>query len=419
LNPPTPLRVLLAAIGTRGDLQPMLALGQTLQRRGHRVRVAAPPNFAGWVASWGFDFSPVGVDMHRFLLDHPALLTGNTRKAAPVQSDFFANQIPQQMQDLMAACADADALVWAGLAVVAPSVAERLNIPALGVLYTPCVIPSAAHPPPTVSKQNLPRWVNRILWNVHDIFAARALGRPLNQARIRLGLSPVNLRDHLMNQCEYVLAADEAVFPGSPEWDVRLQRTHSLFLEDPQALDAELESWLQAGDPPIFVGFGSMTGEGTQRIDRLLLSALEAGGHRVLVGSGWAGMGQKALPPHWRMLDSAPHDKLFPRMAVVVHHGGAGTTATALRAGVPQVVVPLILDQYYHAHRLHLAGLAPPPVAMERISARQLSEAVTAALALPEGPRLQAAQRLQTGDAAAQIALRLEGLQRPPNPAVS
>jgi UDP:flavonoid glycosyltransferase YjiC (YdhE family) len=162
-----------------------------------------------------------------------------------------------------------------------------------------------------------------------------------------------------------------------------------------------------------------MAGQGTQRIDNLLRSALEPGGRRVLVGSGWGGMGRQDLPGHWRMLDSAPHDKLFPRVAVVVHHGGAGTTATALRAGVPQVVVPLILDQYYHAHRLHLAGLAPPPVAMERISAQQLSEAVGAALGQPAGPRLQAAQRLHAGDASGQIALRIEGLKRPPNPVVS
>jgi UDP:flavonoid glycosyltransferase YjiC (YdhE family) len=146
-----------------------------------------------------------------------------------------------------------------------------------------------------------------------------------------------------------------------------------------------------------------MSGRGTERIGRIVVDAVQATGHRCLVGAGWARMGSGALPTGWRVVREAPHALLFPRMAVVVHHGGSGTTGQALRAGVPQVVLPLILDQFHHAHLLHKAGLAPRPVPMEKITASQLTEAIRSALALPAGPREAVASRLRTSDGCAPI----------------
>src|SRR5204862_6026785 len=123
--------------------------------------------------------------------------------------------------------------------------------------------------------------------------------------------------------------------------------------------------------------------------------AVAATGRRCLVGAGWAGLGEGSLPKGWRVVRDVPHDKLFPRVAVVVHHGGSGTTAQALRAGVPQVLLPLLLDQYHHAHRLFMAGLAPKAAPMERITAGGLADAINAALALPREPRRAVAERLR------------------------
>jgi UDP:flavonoid glycosyltransferase YjiC (YdhE family) len=316
------------------------------------------------------------------------------------------------MHELLAICANAkaDAIAWAGLALTAPSAAKHLGIPALGVLYSTCMVPSGMHPPPTVRWHGLSPWINRTLWWLHDHLAANMVGQPLNQARRQAGLTAVNLRDHLLQGGEYAIAADETLFPGDPAWQPNLQRANYFFLNDPEPLDPELEAWLQDGEPPVYIGFGSMGGPGTQRLEALLQQALKASGRRCLIAAGWAGLGNQSLPPGWRRIAAAPHAQLFPRVAVVVHHGGSGTTAQALRAGVPQVLLPLILDQYHHAHRLHRAGLTPAPVSMERISAKQLGQSIEAAIAWPLAPRQAAAMRLQQSEGTTQVAKQIETL---------
>ena len=410
MSPCPGLRLVLASVGSRGDVQPMLSLGQVLRQHGHSVLIAAPPDFETWVQSMGFDFAPVGQHMQQYLADNPAVLTGNVRRATPLLKRYFADSLPPQMQELLTICADADAMVWAGLAIAAPSAAERLGIPALGVLYSTCMVPSGLHPPPTVRWHGLAAWINHTLWWLHDRLAASMLGLPLNQARRRAGLAEVNLRDYLLHGCDYAIATDETLFPGDPAWPSNLQRANYLFLDDPAPLDPELDAWLQDGEPPIYIGFGSMGGPGTQRMEKLLPQALEDSSRRCLIAAGWAGLGTQTLPSGWRRVATAPHALLFPRLAVVVHHGGSGTTAQALRAGVPQVLLPLILDQYHHAHRLYVAGLTPAPVSMERISAKQLSQSIEAAIAWPLAPRQAAATRLQQSDGAAQIAKQIETL---------
>ena len=411
--PPCPsLHLVLATVGSRGDVQPLLALGQTLRQRGHRVLVAAPPNFAVWIQSLGFDFATLGQDMQQFLADHPDVLTGNVRRAAPLLKDYFADALPRQMHELLSICADADAIVWAGLAITAPSVAEQLGIPALGVLYSTCLVPSGLHPPPTVRWHGLPPWVNRVLWWLHDRLASSMVGQPLNQARQQAGLAPVDLREHLLHGCDYAIAADEMLFPRDPAWPANLQRANFLFLDDPEPLSPDLDAWLQDGEPPVYLGFGSMGGPGTQRLEGLLLQALKASGRRCLIAAGWAGLGHQSLPPGWRSVAAAPHAQLFSRVAVVVHHGGSGTTAQALRAGVPQVLLPLILDQYHHAHRLYRGGLIPKPVSMERISAAQLSQSIEAALAWPLAVRQAVSLRLQQSQGGPQVAKQIETLCR-------
>jgi UDP:flavonoid glycosyltransferase YjiC (YdhE family) len=407
--PPSPCyRLVLAGIGSRGDVQPLLALGQTLRQRGHQVTVAAPPNFAAWVQSLGFAFAPVGVDMQQFLAEHPTVLTGRALQAGPIQKRYFATELPRQVQELLAVCqqAGADGLVWAGLAFGAPSLAEKLGIPALGVLYTSCMIPSGMHPPPTVRRHGRPPWANRLLWWLHRQFAAGLVGHPLNRARQQIGLPGVILHQHLL-QCQYAMAVDDTLFPSDPAWPDSVQRAPFLFLEDPEPLDAELEAWLQDGEAPLYVGFGSMAGAATQRMQSLLLDALPRG-RRCLIGTGWAGIGDMALPAHWRSIRSAPHAKLFERVAMVVHHGGSGTMASALRAGVQQVIVPLILDQYHHAYSLHWAGLIPQPVPMESITAAQLAQAVHTALHMPAAARQDVARRLQASRGADHLSLYLE-----------
>ena len=255
----------------------------------------------------------------------------------------------------------------------------------------------------------MPDWMNDLLWRANRLLGDKVVRGTLNAARAGIGLPPIEeVRRHLMEECPLVIAADEALFPPDAGWNGRYPYANFIYFDDPTPLDAELDAWLADGEPPVFVGFGSMSAEGTDRVGRIIVDAMSATGRRGIVGAGWAGLGAGSMPTGWRGVREAPHALLFPRTAAVVHHGGSGTTASALRAGVPQVLLPLILDQFHHAHRLHLAGIAPRPVPMERITAAELADAIRAALALPEGPRLAAAERLRASDGRAEIVRRLE-----------
>lgn len=411
MNPTSPLRIVLATVGSRGDVQPMIALAQTLAARGHVPVVAAPPNFESWVRSLDFEFEPLGFDIQEYLANNGASLSGNPLKMLQLMNRFFAEQLPLQMKHLVSVCKGADAILAGGLAFCAPSVAEHLGVPVLYVFYSTCLLPSSQHPPTVVPWQGLPAWQNDLLWRANHLLFDAMVGKVLNIARAEFGLREIDsLKEHFTIATPAIIAADKALFPPDPMWGERYPYANFIYFDDPAMLDPELDDWLNQGEPPVFVGFGSMSGEGTGRIEHMIVEAVSATGLRCIVGAGWAGLGAGKLPPTWHVVRDTPHALLFPRTGVVVHHGGSGTTATALRAGVPQVILPLILDQFYHAHRLHLAGIAPQPVPMEKITASELATAIKAAIALPDVPRKAAATRLGASDGRAQIADHLEAM---------
>lgn len=411
MNPGRSLRVVLATAGSRGDVQPMLALAQAFGAGGHVPLIAAPPNFETWVRSLGFNFAPLGMDMQAFIAEHRELMTGNPVKMIRGMDRYFSEQIPLQVQQLTPVCRGADAVLYAGLAFATRSVAEHLRLPVLGVLYTTCLLPSSQHPPPNIPWHGLPNWMNDLLWRANRLLVDSLARGTLNTMRAGLGLPPVDhLRRYLFEDHALVIAADEVLFPPDPLWQGRYPYANFIFFDDPAPLDPELDAWFSEAEPPVFVGFGSMSGEGTDRVERMIVEAVSTTGRRCIVGAGWAGLGAGALPPGWRVVRDAPHALLFPRAAAVVHHGGSGTTAQALRAGVPQVLLPLILDQFHHAHRLHLAGIAPRPVPMERITAAELAAAIQAALELPASPRQAAAARLRASDGRGEIVRRVEAM---------
>jgi len=388
----------------------MFALARALERRGHDAHVAASPNFAGWAASLGIPFTPIGGDTQKWLAENPECLTGNPLQMLQGMRRFFGGELSAQFDGLREAAQASSAMVCAGLAFSAPSVAERLGIPVLAVAYSPCVIPGRDHPPAMVPWQNLPRGINSLLWSMTHRFGERTFGAPINAGRARLGLAPAKMFDHLCRDMPWLVAADRAILPPSSEWADRVPYANFLFFDDDLWLDPDLSDWLAADAPPVFIGFGSMSGDATARIGDLLQKAFSGSGHRVLLGSGWAGLGAGRLPKGWRVVGDVPHARLFERVAAVVHHGGSGTMATALRAGVPQVLLPLILDQYHHAAALHRAGIAPLAGSLEKISAHGLRRAVDAALAMDPRPRKEVALRLANANGADLIVDQLENI---------
>jgi UDP:flavonoid glycosyltransferase YjiC (YdhE family) len=159
-----------------------------------------------------------------------------------------------------------------------------------------------------------------------------------------------------------VVACDPALASAPSDHPVPVRQIGALFAEEKDELSAEVRAFLEAGEPPVYIGFGSMADVDPERTTERLFESVRRAGVRALVSRGWAGLSSRSCPGNVLLIGPEPHGKLFPRCAAVVHHGGAGTTHAAARAGVPQVIMPQLLDQHYWAHRVHRAGIGPRPV---------------------------------------------------------
>jgi UDP:flavonoid glycosyltransferase YjiC (YdhE family) len=366
------MKILLAPYGTRGDVQPLIALGIALRNRGHRVEVSAPDNFRAWVQSFGLVFHPVGLDMEQLLCAAGDKIRSLTWMMKHLSQDL----IPAQFNSLPQTFPDADIIVGAGLQFAGASVAEHRGVPYVMVAYCPVAFPSSQHPAPNIKSQRLPGVLNRLTWALGAVCADLLLRASMNRSRGRLGLGRIaGAASHLITGDHTILATDPSLAPAPRDLRAGIVRVDSLVLEEGGSLDDELTEFLSAGAPPIYVGFGSMVTDGSDGAARVALEAAQSAGSRLLLGSGWTGLGLRrtSLPPWCRVVATVPHHLLFPRCAAVVHHGGAGTSTTVARAGVPQIVVPHLLDQFYWAHRVQLLGLGPKSVRFDRLQSEGLA----------------------------------------------
>ena len=350
------MRVLVAPFGSRGDVQPMLALAAALQARGHQVTVCAPPDYAEWISRLGLTGHPIGISMHEFVRRSAEGLRG-IRYAMGA----FPKLIGDQYAVLEPFANNCDVMLGSTLTSAGASFAEKLSIPYHYVSFTPCAIPSAEHPSLFTKSQGLPRWLNRLTWWFSAIANNLGLRSTINAQRRRLGLAPINdAWMHLLNQ-RLIVASEPALAPLPRDAPDRAVQTGAWLLPETEELPADLEEFLQAGSAPVYIGFGSMPDVNPARTTRRVLEGVKRAGVRALISRG-AGLAQGDLPAGVFAVGSTPHGKLFPRCAAIVHHGGAGTTTTAARAGVPQVLVPHMTDQFYWRHRLQELRLTPGPV---------------------------------------------------------
>jgi vancomycin aglycone glucosyltransferase len=350
------MRALLAAVGTRGDVQPAVALALELRTRGHDVRLCISPNFVDWAKSLGLDARPMGVEMRappRGAGAAPTLTPEQLRKLREAMPDL----ITDQFETIGAAVDGCNVIVGANAHQYAgPSIAERGGIGCVTAVYAPVAVPSAELAPPVIPGQAEAthlgieeRWRNtRKAWN------ERALER-VNHNRSKLGLAAIDdVLDYALTDHTW-LAADPALAPVPATPGRRMFQTGAWVLADRTPLPAELEAFLDSGDSPVLVGFGSMPAAGD--VSRPLIGAARAIGRRILLSKGWAGLELIDDAADCLALGEVSHEVLFPRVAAVVHHGGAGTTAAAARAGIPQVVAPMFGDQFYWASRVAQLGI--------------------------------------------------------------
>jgi UDP:flavonoid glycosyltransferase YjiC (YdhE family) len=309
--------------------------------------------------------------------------------------------VPRQFAALADWCADADLIVGAGLQVAGPSVAEALRVPYAFVAYAPVVVVSAHHPPPMIRFQRMPRWLNRWSWRAFHGLLSTALAGPIVAGRRTLGLPPIRDVAAYLTTPPIIIAADAALTGVAPDLPPRAHLAPALRFPDTGDLPADIESFLDAGPPPVLLGFGSMVTRRMPTLIEIFARAAERVGVRLLIQTGWTGVapGDVRIGPHCALTGPASHQALLPRVCAVVHHGGAGTVHTVARAGRPQLIVPHLLDQFYWAERVRLLGLGPPPIPVWRV--RRVGP-VAAAL-----ERLVRTSRYET--TAADVARRITG----------
>jgi len=380
-----PLKFLLAPLGSRGDVQPQLVLGAELARRGHTVTIAAPPNFRSMAEPYGFSFIPTGEDINDTIRRSQHMTEQHPVVALPGQIRLLQSQLARQVNDMFAAHHDHDLVVAAGLSFAGKMVADKLRIPHVFCCYTLSAMLSAHHPPAVAPLFGLPRIGNRILWAAITGAFQLTLGNPLNHLRVERGLRPDRGSWQAIHATRVILAQDQVMGELPP--DVPGENLHVPALvprtDSTARLPDLLERFLRgAGDgsasasPVVYLGFGSMPTVDRARIIQIAVDLFERHHARVILHSSHAEDAGAELPPGVFSVGSVDHPQLFPRVDLIVHHGGAGTTAAALRSGVPQLIVPHIVDQFFHGRRIAELGAGPAPVPKAKLTADVIAQAL-------------------------------------------
>jgi UDP:flavonoid glycosyltransferase YjiC (YdhE family) len=374
------MRILLAGEGTRGDLQPLIALADRLGAAGHDALVAGPPDFSALAAAHGVAYAPQGPSFQAFISEHAAMLQRNPIAVMREALAFMRERLEDEIDSLVTLARDADLVVGGGAQMAAPSAAQRHGISYRYVCYCPALLPSSEHPPILVSWDSDRRWLNRLLWPLMlgpTSFLLRRMFAPIHR---RLGLPPVRSPYRHMLGTRPLLAADAVLARPPADSRIPVDQVPALQPRGGEPLPPKLDAFLAAGPAPVFVGFGSMPDPDPLATTRRVLAAVEQLGVRAIVSAGWAQLGGVPLPEGVIETGPVAHTRLFPRCAAIVHHGGAGTTTTALRAGVPQVVVPHLADQFYWGRRIRAAGLGAVAARKHRCRTGDLVRALAAVL---------------------------------------
>ncbi|GAA1761568.1 glycosyltransferase [Nonomuraea bangladeshensis] len=382
------MKVLILTHGTRGDVQPYAALALALDRAGHQAVLAAPSAMASLAEPHGIAFAPLH-DGPNTLLDDPDIRQAVETNYRGLRGKKVALQVMRRTKPLMAEVFANVARVaeqGADLVVHAPSmpgghVAERLGVPAVLAALQPVWVPTAAFRNPMLPLP-LPKALNRASYLPVKLML-RSFAGISDDLRRRLDLPRRRGRHDLLRRPDGGPATvlhgfSRHLLPRELDYPAWVHTTGFWFLPAPPGWtpSPELAAFLAEGPPPVYVGFGSMAGTDPQRVGRVVAEAVRLAGVRAVLASGWGGMRLDRLPDDVFLLDQAPHDWLFPRMAAIVHHGGSGTTGAALAAGRPQVICPFVADQPFWAARAHAIGVAPPPQPQRRLAADGLAAAI-------------------------------------------
>lgn len=404
------MHITVVAFGTQGDVQPMVALGKGLQAAGHQVQLIAGENSVAWVKSHGLECIGT-IDMQALMQSEEGReWFHNPRKQISMMKALLRQHRDGMLAPLTEIAPHTDLMISGFTSEpFVHSIREKFGTRQISVPLQPYqpTRSAAASLLPLWAKGDsiLNLWVGRIFeYMIWGVSAETA-----NYQREKLGLAPYNARGYVRASrgIPTIFGFSPHVVPPPPDWSANVQIAGYLFLDAPQDYQppTALVDFLAAGEKPVYIGFGSMPSHDPDATFRMFCDALQRAGKRGVLITGWSGAKQMRLPAHVLVLDSVPHGWLFPRVAGVVHHGGAGTTAAGLRAGVPSLLIPHAADQPYWARRTRELGVSAPPIPRKKLTTERLADGIRTMVSEPSiresAAKLGEAIRAENGVAAA------------------
>lgn len=371
------MKICIMTIGTRGDVQPYIALGLGLKAAGHEVAIATLIEFEALVTAYGLQFDTIRGDFLK------TTQSGGDQKLSIKLIREWVEMAHETLADEWASAQSADVLIYSPAALGGYHIAEKLGIPTFTAFPAPMFSPTREFPSPYFPFTNLGPF-NKLSHQFLIKAGPFLYRKPIFEwRRAVLGLPPTKDETILHGKpVPKLYAFSEAIISRPADWDETSVVTGYWFLDAPADWqpDPDLVKFLQEGSTPVYIGFGSMFMGGGKQKTEIVLEALRLAGQRGVIATGWGGLTGENQSKDIFVLDAVPHDWLFPKVAAIVHHGGAGTTGAALRAGKPQIICPFLGDQFFWGRRVADLGISPLPIPQMQLTAEKLADAIKYAI---------------------------------------
>ena len=390
------MRILILTVGTRGDVQPYLALAVGLQRAGHDVTICTCRMFESFVVARDVGYLPLNDDIRDFMEsdDGRIAMETTTNLVSAIRTGIrlmpkLTGMMHRQIDEMWAA-ADSlqpDLILFHKKAIGAEDFAEQIGCRCALAFYLPMYVPTGEAPAFGFPRMPLGRWYNRLTYRMIEFVTRLSSGKFVKRWRLDQVL-PAKRPPYFRHADGIPVASLQAyspsVIPQPSDWPDHATVTGYWFLDDESyEPEARLKSFLANGPPPIYVGFGSIFGRNPRATTERVIEGVRRAGCRAILAAGWGGLDLRDfnLPDTMLAIEAADHNWLFPRVAAVVHHGGCGTTAAGLRAGRPTIICPFFGDQPFWGRIVYELGVGPKPLPQRKLSPAALCHAIRSTLA--------------------------------------
>jgi sterol 3beta-glucosyltransferase len=386
------MKIFINTFGSRGDVQPYIILGKALKEQNHQVMICTGSRFESLVTENGMEYGYITDDAFELLDADKTLLEDTMGILGVAKTTIKTMKIAKPINRKMIFNAweaakefEPELVIYHPKALGAVSIAEKFKVPAVMISLIPMMAPTSEFPVIGMPNLNLGGWYNKLTYKL-VILGYNTYMKDLNDIRIdEMGLQKLPKGTGIIAKADgtpvpIMHAISPRVLPPPQDWPDYYTMTGYIFQDNAEKWTppAELQAFLEKGDPPVYVGFGSMSGSNPQRLTNIVVEALQQTRVRGIIATGWGGLDAANLPETIFKLEQAPHDWLFPRVTAVVHHGGAGTTAAGLRAGRPTIICPFMGDQPFWGKRVNELGIGPEPIPQKKLTVEKLAAALQA-----------------------------------------